>query len=122
MNATYTIAAATLSDAGSYDVVVSNVVGQTATSGIASLTVNGPISITHQPASATIVAGQPVTFSVTATGSNLHYQWRKDGGNIAGASNSSYTIAAVTTSDTGSYAVVVFNGCNTVTSTAATLR
>ncbi len=42
----------------------------------ASLVVNTAIVITSQPASATICAGQSNTFCVTATGSNLVYQWQ----------------------------------------------
>ncbi|MGE0127439.1 MAG: putative Ig domain-containing protein [Blastocatellales bacterium] len=80
-----------------------------------------PPAITTQPASLVRTAGQSATFSVTATGTSLTYQWRKGGVNIAGATASSFTIASVKTSDAGSYDVIVSNACGTVTSTAATL-
>ena len=79
--------------------------------------------ITVQPVSLTlIVPGQSATFTVTATGDNLMYQWRKDGVDIATGDNSAtYTIAAVAESDEGEYRCVVSNAANSVTSTAASL-
>lgn len=79
-----------------------------------------PPSITTHPSSQTICAGSSVTFSVTATGSSLTYQWRKGGTNISGATGSSYTIPSVASSDAGNFDVVVSNGTS-VTSNAATL-
>src|SRR5205823_10004585 len=62
------------------------------------------------------------TFTVTATGTNLTYQWRKGGVNILNATGSSYTINPVATGDAGSYDVVVGGTCTpAATSTAATL-
>ena len=69
-----------------------------------------------------VVPGQPAAFTVTATGDNLTYQWRKGGSNIAtGANSATYTIAAVAESDEGGYQCVVSNAANSVTSTAASL-
>lgn len=87
----------------------------------ASFAIASAPSITAQPASQTICTGQPVTFSVTATGSNLAYQWRKGGTAITNATSSSYTINSVATGDAGSYDVQVGNACTTLTTTAATL-
>ena len=65
--------------------------------------------------------GDSVTFSVTANGTApLHYQWRKNGGNV-GTDSSSYNIASVTAADAGSYDVVVSNSCGSATSAATTL-
>ena len=79
--------------------------------------------ITVQPVSLTfVVPGQSATFTVTATGSSLMYQWQKDGVDIAtGANSATYTIAAVVESDEGAYQCVVTNAANSVTSTAASL-
>jgi hypothetical protein len=63
-----------------------------------------------------------VTFSVTATGSGLNYQWRKGGINILGATSSSYTITGVVVGDAGDYDVVVTGTCPpAVTSNVAVL-
>jgi hypothetical protein len=80
-------------------------------------------TITTQPVSQTVTAGQTATFTVVAAGTApLSYQWQKNGVAISGATSSSYTTPATTTSDSGStFAVVVSNTAGTVTSTAATL-
>ena len=78
--ASLTLTSVTSADAGSYTVVVTNMAGSV-TSDAAVLTVNtggGAPVITTQPASQTVVVGQPVTFNVVATGTPpLSYQWRK---------------------------------------------
>lgn len=80
-------------------------------------------SITSEPANRTVTAGQTATFSVTATGTApLTYQWRKNGTTIKGATASTYTTPATTTSDSGAkFTVVVSNDAGSATSTAAVL-
>ncbi|HEX5041663.1 MAG TPA: Ig-like domain repeat protein [Candidatus Polarisedimenticolaceae bacterium] len=85
---------------------------------------NGTLSvcapqISSQPVGLTRTVGQSASFSVTASGGT--YQWRKNGTNIAGATASTYAIAAVLGGDAGSYDVVVTDGCGSLTSSAATL-
>ncbi|MEK8051097.1 DUF3500 domain-containing protein [Ideonella sp. DXS22W] len=122
----YSIAATSSSDAGSYDVVVSNSAGSV-TSSAATLTVSSTSgvtapAITTQPASQSASVGASVTFSVVASGSTpLSYQWRKDGTAIANATSSSFTLASVATGDAGAYTVVVSNSAGSATSDAATL-
>lgn len=65
--------------------------------------------ITTQPLSQTVVVGTNVNFSVTATGSNLVYQWQFNGANINGATNTSYALGTVQTNNAGNYSVVVTN-------------
>src|SRR6202790_5183115 len=122
----YTTLLTTTADNGStFDVVVSNTAG-TATSNAATLTVNAASvvpTITTQPVSQAVTAGQTATFSVVATGTTpLSYQWLKNGANIAGATSSSYTTPATTAADGGStFNVVLSNTAGTATSNAATL-
>lgn len=106
---TYSISSVTSADFGNYRAVVSGTCG-TATSGTASLSTFS-VSITTQPASQTVFAGASVTFTAAATGNSLSYQWRKDGVNIPGATNSSYTINSVAVSDAGNYDVVITGTC-----------
>jgi len=75
-------------------------------------------SITTQPTSQTITAGQTATFSVTSSGAApLSYQWRKNGTSIGGATSSSYNTPAATASDSGSqFTVLVSNSAGNVTS------
>lgn len=78
--------------------------------------------ITAQPRNVVVAANQPATFMVTATGIPAPtYQWRFKGSDIAGATETSYTISAVTAANVGAYDVVVKNSMGTVTSSAATL-
>ncbi|MFV8347939.1 IPT/TIG domain-containing protein, partial [Flavobacterium sp. ZB4P13] len=77
--------------------------------------------ITSQPTSDTKCVGEPVTFSVAATGTGLVYQWRKDAAIISGANGASYTIASVSAADAGNYDVIVNGGCSSSTSDAVTL-
>jgi len=117
----YTIDAVTTDDAGSYDVLVSTDCGSV-TSDPAALTVESPPAITQQPTDQAACIDGPVTFQVTAVGSTpLSYQWRKDGVDIDGATQSSYTIDAVSAEDAGEYDVVVSNPCGSQTSEPATL-
>ena len=124
--ANYTTPAETTSDNGAlFSVVVSNSAGNV-TSNNASLTVNpDPVapSITVQPASQTITAGQTATFSVSASGTApLSYQWEKNGAAISGATSSTYITPAETNSDTGAlFSVVVSNSAGTATSNSAVL-
>lgn len=81
-------------------------------------------TIASQPAAASKIAGESVTFGVTATtadGGTLSYQWKKDGTNISGATLPSYTKANLVAGDAGSYTVAVTNtlGASTATTTSS---
>jgi hypothetical protein len=118
------LSSVTSANAGSYTVQVSNSAGS-ATSATATLTVNpAPVapSITTQPVSRTVTAGANVTFTVAASGTApLSYQWRKNGGNIAGATGTSLGLSSVTSADAASYTVQVSNSAGSATSATATL-
>jgi hypothetical protein len=79
--------------------------------------------IAIQPASQTVAAGQTATFRVMATGTSpLSYQWQKNGTAISGATATSYTTPATTSSDNGSqFSVIVGNAFGNVLSSSATL-
>lgn len=125
--ATLTLANVTASDAGTYDVVVTNA-ADSITSSAATLTVNSaavaPIIIT-QPSAQTVTAGDNAMFSVSANGSPAPtYQWRKAGVALAGnatASTATLALTNVTVSDAGTYDVVVTNAAGSVTSNPVTL-
>ncbi|MHC4464225.1 MAG: immunoglobulin domain-containing protein, partial [Planctomycetota bacterium] len=86
MDSCYTIDPVTASDAGNYTCVVSNSRGSTE-SNVAILTVNTAPVITVHPQNQTVCDGNSVQFCVTATGASS-YQWKKDGGDIPGATDS----------------------------------
>jgi hypothetical protein len=120
-SATYTIPTVTASDAGSYQVVITNA-GGTQYSDIAYL--NSTITRQPSPVSQTIVTGNNITYSVSAT-NVTSFQWKKNGVDIPGATDSIYKINPVTTADAGSYTVAVINsasnGCASMLSNAASL-
>jgi len=92
------------------------------------LVVTGDIStctapaITDQPDPLTVRVGDPVAFSVGASGSaSLSYQWEHDGGGV-GADSPNHSIASAQLSDAGVYSVVVTNPCGNATSDDAILQ
>jgi titin len=70
-------------------------------------------TITDQPDDLTVCAPDQAQFSVSATGTGLAYQWRKngldlsDGGNISGSNSATLTINPTSPLDNGSYDVIV---------------
>ncbi|HYG34725.1 MAG TPA: immunoglobulin domain-containing protein, partial [Clostridia bacterium] len=79
-------------------------------------------SITLQPFNQTVFAGTNVTFRAAASGAlPLFWQWQFNSAAIPGATNSSYTIDAVTITDAGGYSVFVSNALGSATSAVATL-
>lgn len=117
---------AATTDAGTYDVVVSNPIGSI-TSSAATVIVNPPVanigpSIVTQPTSVTVTEGQSTGLFVIASGSApLFYQWRKGGSPLAGATNSSLTFPSVTAANAGTYDVIVTNSVDAAVSRTATV-
>lgn len=125
--ASYTTPTASSADSGAlFSVVVSNSVGSI-TSASVPLTVSAIAgaaapTITTQPADQRINAGQSATFTVTASGSGLSYQWQKNGAAIAAATSSRYTTPPETTADNGaSFAVLVSDAAGSLMSRSAKL-
>ncbi|WP_431256776.1 hypothetical protein ACQ86G_19000 [Roseateles chitinivorans] len=78
--------------------------------------------ITTQPANASVLTDGTATFTVAAAGTDVTYQWKKNGTAIAGATSKSYQTPAATFSDNGAqYTVVVSNSAGSVTSSVAQL-
>jgi hypothetical protein len=64
-----------------------------------------------------VPVGQPASFSVSATGRNLSYQWNRDGTPIVGATQTSYQLSPTTLTDDGvTFTCSVINSSGTVTS------
>ncbi|QIA06263.1 HYR domain-containing protein [Draconibacterium halophilum] len=97
------------------------------TSNTVTLNVDAAITISSQPASQTECEGADVIFNViaSANGIPLNYQWRKDGTEIPGATNSDYFITGITTADAGDYDVIITGQgnftCDSTVSAPATL-
>jgi Immunoglobulin domain len=112
--------AVTNTDAGTYQVVITNTYGQTNSSAV--LSVGTKVAITNQPISLTVTQGQTASFSVGASGSTpISYQWTKDTGTIANATNSTLAVTNTLASSAGTYSVIVTNLYGGVTSSNAVL-
>lgn len=109
-----------VASSGTYFITASNVCGAD-TSNSFVYTVNPTTSISTQPVSQSVCSGSPVSFSVTALGGNLSFQWKKGANNITGATTATYSIPSVSVGDAGQYSVVITGSCGNVTSNSATL-
>lgn len=79
-------------------------------------------TISAQPVSQTVQTDGSATYSVTASGTGLSFQWTRNGAAIAGATGTSYATPAASWQDQGArFAVVVSNAGGSVTSSDATL-
>ncbi|MBE0543181.1 MAG: immunoglobulin domain-containing protein [Verrucomicrobia bacterium] len=116
-----TISNATLAAQGDYSVVVTNQVG-TVTSLVATLTVDARPYILTQPVGRTVESGDAVNLSVSAGGApTLTYQWQRDGSVLPGQTGSTLNIPSASTTNTGTYSVVVSNSFGFTQSLAAVL-
>ena len=81
-----------------------------------------PPSITAQPQNQTVLAGGSAVFFVTAAGTGpLSYQWQRNGTNLPGATNTTFTVATAQASDQGNYVVTVSNAGGSTNSVPAVL-
>ncbi len=120
-SAGYSMAAAQAADAGSYSVVASNAYG-TVVSSNAILTTYIPVSIIAQPQGRGVVEGANAALDVRAAGTvPLHYQWKFNGTNLAGATRSILNLPRVGPSQGGVYQVVVANDYSSISSAVAPL-
>src|SRR5262249_11327274 len=106
-------------DAGSYSVTISGTCGNSITSS-ASLTVNQNVVVSSAPISVTNCPGTTASFSVSAMGTGLSYQWYKGASPLAVQTGTSLTLTNVGATDAGTYSVTVNGTCgNSVTSSAS---
>ncbi|HLP50638.1 MAG TPA: immunoglobulin domain-containing protein [Chitinophagales bacterium] len=78
-------------------------------------------SITRNPVNTTACIGATASFTAAGYESGLTYQWKKNGALINGATNATYTINTVASTDTGTYTCVISNACYNSETYSATL-
>ncbi|MGH8022352.1 MAG: immunoglobulin domain-containing protein, partial [Limisphaerales bacterium] len=87
-----------------------------------SMITDEPPVISSQPQSQAVMAGSPVTFSVSATGqATLYYQWLFNGAQIPGATGSTYSINSAQWANAGTYSVLIDSPLGGATSSNAVL-
>ncbi|MDA3912518.1 MAG: immunoglobulin domain-containing protein [Bacteroidales bacterium] len=87
------------------------------------LTLLDPVIIETQPISQQACAGEEISFTLNANGTEpLSYQWLKDGDVIADATESTLTLPTITNEDAGIYTCEVSNTCGAITSDEAILE
>ncbi len=101
-------------DAATYSVIVSGAMGKVTNS--ATLTLNEPVNVTGVPADQARVAGCSATFSVTASGTDLSYQWWFNGSVIGTDHN--LTLNNLNSNQAGVYTVIVSGDCTSLTNSA----
>jgi hypothetical protein len=117
---TLELANVTSFQAGNYRVVISNAIG-VVTSRIARVTVRIPPEIWDHPQSGEGWVGNALTLFVTATGTDLSYQWWHNGAPLPLATNAELALAPLQMAHAGEYYVVVSNAVAAVTSQVATV-
>ena len=111
---------------GAYQVIVSNEYGAM-TSTIASLLIDVPVQIIGQPTNDAVLSGSNASFTVTATGVPLFYQWYfngaplTDGAKFSGSSTPTLTVINAQTANDGNYTVQVTNIISSAASSNASL-
>ncbi len=120
---TYTTPPTNVNENGAlFRVVVSNSAGSV-TSATARLSVTTYLRVIESPQNQTVNLGQPATFTYKVEGSApMTYQWSKNGTEIPGATNPSYTTPPTTATDNGSvFKVVARNGGGATAASSAKL-
>ena len=120
-NSTLTLLNVQPAQAGSYSAIVFNQAGSVISS-VARLTVNRVPTILAPPTNSFLRVGSNTLFTVSAVGNGLlHYQWRFNGVNIAGAVNRSLVITNTQTTNAGFYAVAITDSIGTIVTPPVTL-
>ena len=89
--------------------------------GVLTVFANAPV-LTQPPTNLVVVATSNATFTVTAVGTApLSYQWRFNGTNLTGATNSTLTVTNAQAGNAGAYTVLVGNVAGSALSEGARL-
>lgn len=121
-NKNFSIPTVSLDDAGAYRCRVTGSCTPQLQSVEAPLTVNVVPAVTTQPQASNVKVGEKILLFVTSSGSNVQYQWTKNGSDISGATNDTLVIASAALADSGTYAVKVSNTCGGATSRNAVVK
>jgi len=110
----------TPTEAKQYTIMITASDGDLSVSKIIKITVElptSPLAIGSDISNKTIVEGNSLSFTVTATGGNnsYSYQWKKGGVNLVGKTAKTLSFASIALGDAGSYSCEVTDGYESVT-------
>jgi hypothetical protein len=121
-DASYTIPQVIYTNAGSYELQVSNPLSTNTTRAAVLTVTNTPVTFADPtlPADVVVVEGRTVMLTFAVAGSPpFRYQWYLGSTPIDGATNGPYTVPAVSVANAGSYKVNVSNQANSTDSRTA---
>ena len=127
--ASYTTAPVTVTTNGFYQVIITTTAcAGTVTSNVVQLTISATTAINTQPTNQTVCAPTAATYTVSATGTGLSYQWQFATAAAptvftnVGTNSSGYNTGATSVGMNGNiYRVIVTGSCNAITSANVTL-
>lgn len=79
------------------------------------------LTITNQPQSQSLAVGETLTLTVGVSGGPVAYQWQKNGVNLSGATNATYSQVNIPLNAAGDYRVIVTNVLSTNISSIAAI-
>jgi Secretion system C-terminal sorting domain len=128
-NASYTTGPVTIATPAFYQVIATTTTcASTATSNVATLAISSTATIGLQPLAQIACAPAAASFTASATGTGITYQWQVSTiavptyTNISGATSATYNTGTTSASMNGNmYRVIVTGSCNAVTSNAVLL-
>ncbi|WP_147375999.1 Ig-like domain-containing protein [Marinifilum flexuosum] len=110
-----------LAHEGNYEVQVTGLCGNVTTTGNLEVT-ELPVVISVSDNVETCENTSLIEFSVSATGEELKYQWRKDGIDIVGKTSPVLSLTSIQLTDEANYTCKVYNSCSDVISDEMTLK
>lgn len=121
-NSTLTLTNVQNTEAGAYQLVLTNVSGSVTSSPVSLTVLPSPPRIVAQPQSLTTTPGLTAGFSVQAVGSApLAFQWQFNEVDLLGCTSPSLVFPSVQSSDAGNYQVIITNVLGAITSSVVTL-
>lgn len=112
---------ATVSQTGTFSVVVTGANGCTATRSVAIIENASGVIIGSTPGTVNACTGSPLAIPVNVSGTVIEYQWLKGGSPIPGQKTNTLSIPSVQPGDAGTYSLSVVGQCGSATSSTFTV-
>ena len=121
-SSTFSIASASITNSGLYQVVVTNGGGTVTSTPVTVLVTAVAPAFVSLPASVGSLVGGTTGFTANVSGTApIGFQWYKDGTMIAGATNTTLIVTNVQSSSTGGYSIRASNSAGVISSANAAL-